>query len=89
MLGLYELNDFTDLDLSNTEVSTVGGYVTHLIGHLPLQGEQTRVGEYLVTVTATDGRRISKLHFKRSPDEELTHEAAGVDAETPATVRGE
>ena len=89
VLGLYELNDFTDLDLSNTEVSTVGGYVTHLIGHLPLQGEQTRVGEYLVTVTATDGRRISKLHFKRSPDEELTHEAAGVDAETPATVRGE
>ncbi len=35
MLGLYELNDLTELDLSNAEVSTVGGYVTHLLGHLP------------------------------------------------------
>ncbi len=89
VLGLYELNDFTDLDLSNTEVSTVGGYVTHLIGHLPRQGEQTRVGDYLVTVTATDGRRISQLNFKRSPAEENTHETAVVDADTPTAVRGE
>ena len=89
VLGLYELNDFTDLDLSNAEVSTVGGYITHVIGHLPLQGEQTRVGDYLVTVTATDGRRISQLHFKRSPAEESAHEAAGIDADAPAAVRGE
>ena len=67
----------------------MGGYVTHVIGHLPRQGEQTRVGDYLVTVTATDGRRISQLNFKRSPVEEPTREAAGVEANTPATVRGE
>ena len=67
MLGLYELNDLTELELSNVEVSTVGGYVTHLIGHLPKQGEQIQVGDYLVTVTKTDGRRIGQLHFKKSP----------------------
>ena len=85
VLGLYELNDLTDLELSNTEVSTVGGYVTHLIGHLPSTGEQTRVGDYLVTVTKTDGRRVSELHFKRSPVEET----AGAGAEIPPAVRGE
>ena len=63
--GLYELNDLTDLELSNAEVSTVGGYVTHLLGHLPRQGEQMQVGDYLATVTKADGRRISQLHFKR------------------------
>ncbi len=66
VLGLYELNDLTELDLSNSEVSTVGGYITQLLGHLPRQGEQARVGDYLVTVTKTDGRRIDLLHFKRS-----------------------
>ena len=71
VLGLYELNDLTELDLANAEVSTVGGYITQLLGHLPRQGEQARVGDYLVTVTKTDGRRIDLLHFKRSPIEEM------------------
>ncbi len=83
VLGLYELNDLTDLDLTNTEVSTVGGYVTHLLGHLPRQGEQARVGDYLVTVTKTDGRRISELHFKRSPGD-ADGEAADLEARRSA-----
>ena len=39
-LGLYELRDLADLELENSDVSTIGGYVTHLLGHLPKQGEQ-------------------------------------------------
>ena len=66
VLGLYELNDYMDLELSNAEVSTIGGYVTHLLGHLPRVGEHVQVGEYLATVTKADGRRISQLHFKRT-----------------------
>lgn len=65
MLGLYELNDLADLDLESSDVSTIGGYVTHLIGHLPKQGEQTHIDGYLVTITQTDGRRVVQLHFKK------------------------
>lgn len=65
VLGLYELNDLTDMDLTSSDVSTVGGYVTHVLGRLPKQGEQVRIGEYMVTVTQTDGRRIGQLHFRR------------------------
>jgi len=64
-LGLYELKDLVGLELESEEVSTVGGYVTERIGHLPRQGEQTRIEDYLVTITETDGRRVGKLHFKR------------------------
>ena len=71
VLGLYELNDLTDLELTNAEVSTVGGYVTQLMGHLPHEGEQTRVGSYLATVTKTDGRRIEQIHFRKLPPTEL------------------
>ncbi len=31
-LGLYELNDLTGLELESADVSTIGGYVTHLLG---------------------------------------------------------
>jgi len=64
-LGLYELDDLVGLELESADVSTVGGYVTHLIGHLPKPGEQTRIEDYLVTIAKTDGRRVEQLHFKR------------------------
>jgi CBS domain containing-hemolysin-like protein len=64
-LGLYELNDLAKLDLESADVSTIGGYVTHLLGHLPKAGEQVKIDNYLVTVSQTDGRRINQLHFKK------------------------
>jgi CBS domain containing-hemolysin-like protein len=67
-LGLYELNDLAGLDLESSDVSTIGGYITHLIGHLPKQGDQTRIENFLVTITQTDGRRVKQLHFKNSPE---------------------
>ena len=65
-LGLYEFRDLAGLELESSDVSTIGGYVTHLIGHLPKQGEQTRIEDYVVTITQTDGRRILKLNFKKT-----------------------
>ena len=67
-LGLYELNDMMGLELESADVSTIGGYVTHLIGHLPKQGEQTRIDEYIVTVAKADSRRIIEVHFKRAAE---------------------
>ena len=64
-LGLYELNDATGLELESADVSTIGGYVTHLLGHLPKQGEQVKIEDYLVTVSQTDGRRVGQLHFRK------------------------
>src|SRR5437762_558657 len=64
-LGLYELNDLAKLELESPDVSTVGGYVTHLLGHLPKQGEQVKIDNYRVTVTQADSRRIRQLHFQK------------------------
>jgi CBS domain containing-hemolysin-like protein len=64
-LGLYELRDLAGLELESADVSTIGGYVTHLLGHLPKQGEQVRIGDYLVTISQTDGRRVGQLHFRK------------------------
>ncbi len=64
-LGIYELNELAKLELESADVSTVGGYVTHLLGHLPKQGEQVKIDSYLVTVSQSNGRRVNQLHFKK------------------------
>jgi CBS domain containing-hemolysin-like protein len=68
-LGLYEVNDLIGLELESADVSTIGGYVTHLLGHLPRPGEEVRIDGYLVIVTKADGRRVDQLHFKKLPGE--------------------
>jgi CBS domain containing-hemolysin-like protein len=64
-VGLYELRDLAELELESADVSTIGGYVTHLLGHLPKHGEQVRIENYLVTISQTDGRRVGQLHFRK------------------------
>ena len=64
-LALHDLAEETGLKFDETEVSTIGGYVTQLLGHLPQRGEKVVIGDYVVTVAATDGRRVLKVHFKR------------------------
>src|SRR5437870_6799656 len=65
-LGLYELRDTAGLELDSADVSTIGGYVTHLLGDLPKQGEQVKIGNYVGTITQTDGRRFGQLRFKNN-----------------------
>lgn len=64
-LGLYELRDLAGLELESADVSTIGGYVTHLLGHLPKQGEQVRIDDYEVTISQTDGRRVGQVLFRK------------------------
>lgn len=64
-LALYELQDLAGLELESADVSTIGGYVTHLLGHLPRQGEEVQIDGYSVTITQADSRRVLQLHFKK------------------------
>jgi CBS domain containing-hemolysin-like protein len=64
-LALYELRDLAGIELESADVSTIGGYVTHLLGHLPKAGEQVQIDNYLVTISQSDGRRVQQLHFRR------------------------
>lgn len=70
-LGLYELADFTDLELSSEDVSTIGGYVTQMLGHVPRSGERFEVQGFRGTVTKANGRRVLQLHLKRLSPEDV------------------
>ncbi len=62
--NLYELAEQAGVKLENDDVSTIGGYVTHLLGHLPQVGEKVTIEDYEVTTTKADLRRVLQLHFK-------------------------
>ena len=79
-LGLYELSDLAKLELESPDVSTIGGYVTHLLGHLPKQGEQVKIDNYLVTVSQTDARRVKQLHFQKLSEAKPAEPATKPDA---------
>lgn len=64
-LNLYELTELTGVELESDEVTTIGGYVTHLLGHLPKVGEKVTIEDYEVTTTKADLRRVQQLNFKR------------------------
>jgi len=67
---LHDLQEVAGIELESADVTTIGGYVTHRLGHLPDVGEKTQIDSYEVTVKETDGRRILSLHFKRRPAED-------------------
>lgn len=76
-LNLYELTEQTGIEVESDEVTTIGGYVTHLLGHLPKVGEKVKIEDYDVTTTKADQRRVQQLHFKRSQKAGTDSERAG------------
>jgi CBS domain containing-hemolysin-like protein len=81
-LGLYELRDLAGLELESADVSTIGGYVTHLLGHLPHKGEEVRIDNYVVTVSQADGRRVGQLHFREVKESDDADGLAKAEIET-------
>jgi len=65
--GAISLNELSDhvpaVELESGEVTTVGGYITQQLGHLPEPGEAIEIEGYEAKVTSTDGRRVGQVHF--------------------------
>ena len=72
--ALHELNDLLDIKLVSPEVSTIGGYVTHRLGHLPKQGETVSGDGFDFTVQQANGRRVVNVLAKRRADWETYEE---------------
>jgi len=67
--ALHDLPELADIELHSADVSTVGGYVTHQLGHLPKAGEKLPIEGWEIVVTQADGRRVKQLHFRKKEPE--------------------
>lgn len=67
--GALTLNVLSDhvpeLDLESGEISTVGGYITRELGHIPEPEETLIVEGFEAKVTSTDGRRVEQVVFRK------------------------
>lgn len=64
-VALHDLDDLLGVKIESSEVSTIGGYLTHEFGHLPKKGEKVRIDGFEFTVSQADGRRVISVHAKR------------------------
>jgi CBS domain containing-hemolysin-like protein len=53
-------------ELAARESETVGGLVSELLGRLPRAGDEARLGDWILRVADTDGRRILRILAVRS-----------------------
>jgi len=83
--NLYELAEHAQLDIESEEVTTVGGHITHLLGHLPKAGEKIVLEDkgYEVTVLKAATRRVHQLRFVKLTKSE---KGAGTEASDKAAV---
>lgn len=54
---------------SDSGVSTIGGHITDCLGHMPELNESIRIRDYVITVTGTDGRRVTQTRIELRPIE--------------------
>ncbi len=64
--GAMPISDFNaenDLELDDTDYTTLGGYVFGLLGRLPKLGDRVSVGSQMIEVAEMEGRRVKSLRL--------------------------
>jgi magnesium and cobalt transporter len=76
---LDEFNQYFSSKLTHDKFETIGGYVTHELGHLPERGEEVDIAPFHFKVISANSRRINTMQVRLiSPD------AAGDSEDTQA-----
>jgi len=64
-LNIYELEEHLELSVPGKEqFDTVGGFLSHLAGHVPKVGETIHDGNLEMTVVEGDERKISRVRIR-------------------------
>ena len=66
-MEIEDVNQAYDLEISEEEYQTVGGYVFGQLGRLPRKGDRVSVRGARFEVLEMDGRRVGKLEMVRQP----------------------
>ena len=64
-LNIEELEEHFDIEIPREKFDTVGGYLIHLLGHVPREGEEVRDDHLLLSVVESDERKVRKVRVQR------------------------
>lgn len=65
-----DFNEHFEIEWSDEDFDTVGGYVVNQFGHLPERGEEISIDQFHFTVLRADNRRVHLLKMQVIPPEE-------------------
>ena len=71
-MKIEDANDKLELELPEGPYETVAGFVLHLLGHIPKEGEQLRYEKLKMAVTAMKGLKIEKILVTKEKDAATT-----------------
>ncbi len=60
-LSIDEVNELTGIDLPEGDWDTVGGFLYHLLGHVPNEGESAVFDGHRIVAEKVNGRRIARV----------------------------
>ena len=76
-----------DVEFSNEDSDTLGGFLFTLFGHVPEVGESVEHGNLKLRVEKLDGRRIRKVQVTRqTPPPQASTDSADNSAAQPQPV---
>ena len=67
---IEDVEDELGIELPRGEYDTLGGFFSHLLGHVPLKGERGRYGPLVFTVEEGDARRVLTIRVQTGEEEE-------------------
>jgi putative hemolysin len=65
--SIRDVNEAFDLTVTESDYTTIGGYVFGALGRLPVVGDRITGGGATFTVREMDGRRIEMLAMEKVP----------------------
>jgi magnesium and cobalt transporter len=66
--NVEELEEYFDIEIPRDKFDTVGGFLVHLLGNVPLAGESARASGLLLKVVESDERKVRKVRVWREPE---------------------
>ena len=66
---IEDVEDEIGIELPRGEYDTLGGFFSHLLGHVPLKGEKGRYGPLVFTVEEGDARRVLTIRVQTGEEE--------------------
>jgi len=66
---IEDVEDELGIELPRGEYDTLGGFFSHLLGHVPLKGEKGRYGPLVFTVEEGDARRVLTIRVQTREEE--------------------
>ncbi|PCJ29556.1 MAG: magnesium/cobalt efflux protein [Gammaproteobacteria bacterium] len=71
LMNLDDFNEYFELEWSDEDFDTIGGFVMNHFGHVPTRDEKVTIDRYEFTVMRADNRRIHLLDMRVLSEEEI------------------